>query len=378
MVVQFNNLKKQFDAVEDKVRSRIDNLFNTSQYILGEDVKLFENNWSNFIGCKYSIGVGSGTDAITLGIDTLVNPLKSTLIITQANTYIATIFGIINGLFNDNYTLHIIDCDIYGQISVEQLEWTLSKYRNDYQECVVVPVHMFGSCADMKSILELKEKYGFKILEDSAQAHGTITESGVAGNIGDIGAFSFYPGKNLGACGDGGMISTNSEDIYNRINRTRNLGSIFKHIHSAPGYNSRLDTIQAIILDEKLELLDEWNWLRRCIATTYFDLLHNTTTDNGCPSYCKYHTYHLLPYYTDDVKKLLSSNEVQFGQHYPHTVKYQLSKYKDNRYRNIVVNEIPIAEKLTQHITLPIHPYLSYSEIKRVVDVIQSSCIRQG
>jgi dTDP-4-amino-4,6-dideoxygalactose transaminase len=364
-MIKFNDLSKQFQYIEDSVRSRLDNLFKNSDYILGNDVRIFEENFAAYTGTKYTLGVSSGTDAITLGVESLVDPNKSTLIITQANTYIATIFGILNGLHNDSYSLQIIDCDDYGQMNMEQLEKCLNANRHRYQTCIVVPVHMFGGCVDVETLLILKDKYRFMILEDSAQAHGTITSTGLkTGSIGDVAAFSFYPGKNLGACGDAGAITTNNSTIYHTINKLRNMGCSSKYRHTMPGHNMRLDSIQAIILDEKLKKLDSWNSKRNIIADIYFQRLHY----NIRPPYCSYHTYHLFPWYTNNPQQYLNNANIQFGQHYPHTVNSQILSHPHLRYSNIYINRTPIAEKNTQHITLPIHPYMTTEEANIVCD----------
>ena len=372
MSIKFNDLQAQWNCIANMVHTRMARLFRSSQYILGDDVKTFENNWAKYIGCNYAISVNSGTDAITLSIEALVDPKKNTLIITQDNTYIATIFGIINGLYNDNYTLHIIDCDKYGQINIDRLIDCLKKHRHAYDDCIVVPVHMYGACCDAETLIYLQDRYDFKILEDSAQAHGTITNFNdrKTGNIGNVAAFSFYPGKNLGACGDAGIITTNDSELYEQISRIGNMGSKFKHVHSIPGRNSRLDTMQAIILDEKLKLLDLWNWNRQNHAA-YYDSLLQYGIDNLCPDYCKYHTYHLYHYPTQNPEDYFKTvNGIQFGQHYKYTVKHTIGQYRHIRYKNISCDETPNAKALTQRITLPMHPFLADAEIEHVCETV--------
>lgn len=369
MVVKFNDLKKQYDAVKNFVEPRITELHKSSSYILGKDVEIFEKNWAKYIGCKYCVGLSSGTDAITLAADSLIE--GRTLFITQANTYIATILGLLNTA--SNIAIDIIDCDLYGQINIDWLEIVLDSSKYEFDTIVVVPVHMYGACADVYSIHNLQQEYNFKILEDSAQAHGTVTNTGLkTGNIGDVAAFSFYPGKNLGACGDAGCITTNNKEIYERILKTRNMGSLVKYEHELPGFNARLDSIQAIILDEKLKLLNCWNSRRTEIAEIYSSELKRTYH----PLYCQYNSYHLFPYFTNIPQKYLQNKDIQFGQHYPLSIPQALEKYPSRRYDCVEVHKTPVADNFAKnHITLPIHPYMTNKEVEYVCSFFTKSRI---
>lgn len=361
MEIKFNNLKKQMDVVRPVTLEKINKLFDQSDYILGGEVNRFEWDWRRFVGTDYAIGVSSGTSAITLCIDALVRSDKKTLIITQNNTYIATLFGIINGLRSDLYHIHICDCDGFGQLNLVQLEEYLEKNRHLYVDCIIVPVHMYGGCVDAMTLQDLKLKYNFRILEDSAQAHGTISNlDTMTGSIGDLAAFSFYPGKNLGACGDAGAITTNSKYLYEHIINLRNLGGKTKYKHKYLGYNSRLDTIQAIILREKLKYLKQWNIARNNIAQIYQQELKI----NIKPSYCHYHTYHLFPYYTTRYNQLLDSKKIQYGRHYPETIFDIVSKYNWNI--NISFSLLVSSQNQKNHVTLPIHPFMTDDEVYQV------------
>lgn len=368
MEVKFNDLKKQFAVIEKPFYKRLKNLTETSQYILGKDVEIFEQHFAEYIGCKYCVGVNSGTDAITLAIRALIKP--NTLVITQANTFIATIYAILNAIKDNESYLHVIDCDKYGQIDIEILANVIANNYRYVDEIIIVPVHMYGGCADINKILKLAKLYNCKIIEDCAQAHGTICENGKkTGNIGDFGCFSFYPGKNLGALGDAGAITTNSKSLYNKILKERNIGSLKKYKHSYPAYNSRMDSIQAIVLDEKLKYLDEWNEKRNIIAKKYYETL-------GCgeylkPPYCYYNTYHLFPSFNLSEDKL-KQNNIQYGKHYPITT-YDNTK-KDKNINGILDFEynLPNMKKFSKTISLPMHPFMTEKEIDYVCNSIRN------
>lgn len=371
MHIKFNDLNKQFFAIKDPFYQRLKYLTETSQYILGQDVRLFEENFAKYIGCKYAIGVNSGTDAITLSAKALIkqNRRHSCLFITQANTFIATIYGILNSLQSQDIGINIIDCDQYGQMNIDQLYKSVQQNRNYINQIIIVPVHMYGGCVNAEAILEIANKYDCQILEDSAQAHGTISNiNHKTGNIGNIGAFSLYPGKNLGAIGDAGIITTNDQELYDKIIKMRNIGSNQKYNHSYPAYNSRLDSFQAIVLDEKLKFLDSWNQKRIKIANQYQNILGDRGLQS--PSYCKLHTYHLFPAFNINEDKLKKEN-IEYGKHYPIQT-YQHIKNDNNINQDIIYYESNInqTKKFANSISLPIHPYMEDNEIEYVCSTI--------
>jgi len=371
MHIKFNDLNKQFLAIKDSFYERLERLTETSQYILGQDVVSFEKNFAKYINVKHCIGVNSGTDALTLAAKALMIP--NTLFIIQANTFIATIYSIINAIQDDKSHIQLIDCDFYGQMSPINLMECIAKNRNKYSKIIVVPVHMYGGCADMKTLLDIARIYNVDILEDSAQAHGTVSNMELkTGSIGNISAFSFYPGKNLGALGDAGCITTNDTDLYEKIIKIRNIGSNQKYYHTYPGYNSRLDSIQAIVLDEKLKHLDEWNKKRNQIAKQYYEVLSNGIAYNKS-EHCQYHTYHLFLAYNLNKIQLLNNN-IEFGRHYLFST-YELIK-EDSKARKYVIfdeSNFENTDYITKnHITLPIHPYMEDNEIEYVCNKISN------
>ncbi|MCK4326123.1 DegT/DnrJ/EryC1/StrS family aminotransferase, partial [bacterium] len=302
--VQYLNLKKEIDQAIQKV---IDN----ADFILGKEVELFEKEFAYFSETKHGIGVASGTDALHLSLLALgIGPGDE--VITAANTFIATVLAI-------NYTsarpvLVDINPENYN------MEPSLIKTAVTKRTKAVIPVHLFGQPADMDPIMEIAREYNLKVIEDAWQAHGAGYKRRRAGSIGDIGCFSFYPGKNLGAYGDGGMVLTNNEKIAQRIRMLRNYGSRVKYYHEFKGFNSRLDTIQAAILRVKLKRLEKWNEARRKHASRYNELLKNTEVITPKKEDYAQHVYHLYVIRVKERNKILKhlkSKGIFAGIHYP-------------------------------------------------------------
>jgi len=363
MTVNFNNLSLQNNKISTKSLKKIKALISDSSFILGDAVAQFENNFKNYIGCKFAVGVNSGTDAIKLACRSL--DLKGdTIIFIPANTYIATYTGAYEA-YPDAF-FEFVDCDDFYQIDLKDLEQKINKNKN-FTNKVVIPVHLYGHTSDMKNLLKLKSKYNFHIVEDCSQAHGAINNlNKKVGTTGTVNAFSLYPGKNLGALGDAGIITTDSEDVYKKLLALRNIGSVAKYIHDEFGYNSRLDSIQAIFLDEKLKLLDNFNRKRIKIAKRFCSEINNSFISLPEKSkYCKKHVYHLFVIKTDfrdALKEYLSKNGIQTFIHYPRPVydNDYLLKYKI-KCKNVDENSGRI-------LSLPMHPFLKNEEISFIID----------
>lgn len=365
MKVTFNNLAAQWESIKSRVTPRLENLFTNSQYINGYELKTFENNFTNFINTPF-LGVSNGTDAIKLAVESvkIYYNLNNCLVCIPANTFIATALGVKQA--NTPSFIKLVDCDEYYQLNVNLLNSVLKDHRHLFELCIILGVHLYGHCCDVKSILELCNKYNAVFIEDSAQSHGTINELGIVGSLGEAAAFSFYPGKNLGACGDAGGVSTKNSDIYDIIKSLRNLGTgSDKYHYDYCGYNNRLDTIQAIILDEKLRKLPTWNERRIDIARIYNENLDDKVIKPKVAPYCKKHTYHLYVIQVKDRDGLalyLNEKEVETGLHYP----------------------IPIEDTglftggpnlITRHfsktiLSLPIHPFMSDEEVLYVCNKV--------
>ena len=364
MKIAFNDLSAQWNIIKKECLKEFDSLFQKSDFILGEKVKGFENNFSNYIGTKYATGTSNGTDALKLSAQSL-NIEGSTCVLIPANTFIATILGVEQALPNAEFVL--IDCDEYYQINTDEIECFLNEHRHLYTNIVIVPVHLYGYSCDMDRICQLSHDYDCIIIEDASQSHGTLWKNKCVGTFGDVSAFSLYPGKNLGAAGDAGIITTNDETIYNKLQKLRNFGSVKKHKHEIRGGNHRLDTIQAIILNQKIKYIESWNDQRRSIVKKYEENIINEKitlpkTPKGCLP-----THHIYPIRTinrDGLAQYLHSNQIEYGIHYPVCIE-EMDMYK-HLYKP---NDISIKYS-KEMISIPIHPFMKEQEINYVIECL--------
>ncbi|MDO8603487.1 MAG: DegT/DnrJ/EryC1/StrS family aminotransferase [Candidatus Omnitrophota bacterium] len=365
MKVDIFTLKKQYDEIKDELKGPIEKVMTSGAFILGEDVGLFEKEFAAYCDVKYGIGVNSGTDALFLaclacGIG------KGDEVITPTYTYIATSFGIsIAGA-----TPVFVDTEekTYN-IDISKIEKAITKKTK-----AILLVHLYGHPADMDPVIEIARKYKLKVIEDCAQAHGALYKNKKVGSLGDAACFSFYPTKNLGAFGDGGMITTNSEEVKDRALLLRDYGRKGRYENIIKGYNSRLDTLQAAILRVKLKHLDEWNEKRRKNATLYTKLFKETKMDITLPyeaDYAKhiYHQYAVRIKNRKEVMEKLADKGLCPLIHYPIPVHLQ-ECYKELGYKR---GDFPVAEKYCEEImSLPMYPELTTEEIKYVVEAISS------
>lgn len=368
MKIHFNDLYSQWQIIKEDCNKDIENFFRNSQFILGPQVKELELAFASYIGTKYAVGVSNGTDALKLAAQSLDLNDKNTLVIIPANTYIATIFGIENAL--PQATFKLIDCDEYYQMDTSILEYTLINDRKNYDHCVIVPVHLYGYTCDMKIIEDLSVKYNCVILEDASQAHGAMYKDIKAGAIGKVSAFSLYPGKNLGAAGDAGIVVTSDDHIYERLLALRNLGSVKKYDHIVKGYNHRLDSIQAIIVANKLDHLDEWNENRRQIVKKLERSIRNEHIKlPSTPSYC-IPIHHIYPVITKDknhFQKYLTAHNIEHGMHYPVAIE------QTSMYQHLQIKTEPNQNTLNycdSATSLPMHPFLTDEETDYMINII--------
>ena len=360
--IPFLDLKRELIPIKEEIKTKIEELFfEKTNFILGKELELFENNFAQYIDVKYCVGVANGTDAIEIAVNAL-NLNNDDEIITQANTYVATCFGVTNN--NIKLKLVDIDEDTY-QMNLDELE---KKITNKTK--VIIVVHLTGSCCNMDKLIKIVDKYNLILIEDCAQSHGALFNNKKLGSYGILSTHSFYPGKNLGALGDGGAICTNNKDLYDKIQKIRNNGSIEKYKHEIFGRNSRLDTIQASILDIKLRNLDNNNSKRRKNAELYCELLksvseiHLPKIENGCLPV--YHLFIIRSVKRDKLKEYLEDNNVGVGVHYPISISNLkcYENYFEEKYEN--------AEKNSKNIlSLPMYPDLTEEEIKTVCDLIK-------
>ncbi len=372
MSIPLVDLKAQYKQIEDEINEAIQGVVRSGQFILGPEVEAFESEMATYCDTKYAIGVASGTDALQLAL--LACGIKpGDEVITTPFTFIATAETIAKcgatPVFAD------IDPKTYN-IDPVKLE---SKINNKTK--AILPVHLYGQPVDINPILDLARRYELKIVEDCAQALGAEYKGKKVGSLGDVGCLSFFPSKVLGAYGDGGMIVTNDPDIAERARILRNHGCKEKYYHLIPGFNSRLDSLQAAILRVKLRHLNEWIELRRQKASLYCQPLERV--DGIKPPYVAPYSYHIFNYYTirlnlrskrDKLKEFLSSQDVATAIYYPLSLHLQ-EVYKPLGYRP---SDFPRSEQAQEEVlSLPIYPELEDQQIKETVRLIKVFCEQQ-
>jgi dTDP-4-amino-4,6-dideoxygalactose transaminase len=362
-MIKFVDLTKNYLKIKEEIDESINNNIINSQFINGKDKQLFETNFSKYIGTEYCIGVANGTDALEIAIQSLEMNLGSEIIV-QPNTYISTALAITNV----GHKPIFVDIDEQTMmIDVDKIEEKITK--NTTAICLV---HLFGSSPNMEKLLELTKKYNLYLIEDCAQSHGSFYNNQRTGTFGDVACFSFYPGKNLGCYGDGGAICTNSTTLYYKIKLLHNLGVEKKHYHETKGRNSKLDTIQAGILNIKLKYLDENNEKRRIVANVYLrelESLNNIvlpTLQDGNISVWHLFIIRILNFKRELLQKHLLDHNIETGIHYPIPI------HKQNAFKEYSQEILPICDKVSHELlSLPMHPEL---EVKDVIYIC--NCIK--
>jgi len=364
-MIKFFDLTKQYQDVGKEIEEAVANLLRSGKYILGDNVRMFEDSFANYIGTKFCIGVANGTDALTIALNTLPCNPERNQVITVANTYVATVEAIIHAGFTPVFV--DIDPDT-GLMDLDQVD----RMSNQKTACII-PVHLYGQCVDMERVTQIARKNGAFVIEDACQAHGAKLKGRMAGSWGDLAAFSFYPSKNLGCAGDGGAITTNTNVFRDKILALRDHGQMEKSVHNFVGYNSRLDEIQACILNIKLKRLDRWNDNRRKISWVYERNFMETEIkplkmNEGCNGV--FHLYVIRVKERDKLIEVLKKNDVGFGIHYPTPIHQQVA-YKYSDYSLV---RLPITEQFCNEIiSLPIYPEMSALEPALVSRIIIES-----
>jgi dTDP-4-amino-4,6-dideoxygalactose transaminase len=365
-MIPFVDLKSQYDSIKDEIDEAIQNVLNNTCFIMGEELKKFEEEFARFCNIKYAIGVANGSDALILSLRACCIG-EGDEVITVPHTFIATAEAISN--VGGKVVFLDIDTKTYT-IDISKIEEKINE-----ETKAIIPVHLYGQPANMDPIMRLAKKYNLKVIEDAAQAHGAEYKGEKVGSIGDVGCFSFYPGKNLGAYGDAGMITTNNEEIAEKVKLLRNHGRITKkYEHEIEGYSSRLDNLQAAILRVKLKYLNEWNDKRRNNAKKYNELLSNINRiiTPYEADYAK-HVYHLYVIRTgkerDRLREELKSKGIAIGIHYPIPLHLQPA-YNYLGYKR---GDFPITEEYSKEIlSLPMFAELSDRQIDEIVKLIKN------
>lgn len=358
-MINFLNLEKINHRFRTQIESKIKKVLDSGWYLEGEENANFAKHFAEFCGTKYALGVANGLDAINLILRAYEFNANDEIIV-PSNTYIATILAI----SQNGYTPVLVEPDI----NTYNINPDLIEAKITAKTKAIIVVHLYGQAVQMEKIWHLAQKYDLKIIEDSAQAHGAIYKGKRVGNLGDASAFSFYPGKNLGCLGDGGGVTTNDEKLYSKIKAIANYGSDRKYHHIYKGVNSRLDEIQAGILDIKLAHLDADNEKRRQIAWYYRTKIKNdkiTLPQVYDENACVWHCFVVRVQRRDEFQKYLSDNGVQTIIHYP------TPPHKQEAYKEWAKLSYPISEEIHRTIiSLPISPVMSDEEVKKVVELV--------
>ena len=366
MKISALDLKKQIAPLRREIDAAIKEVIDHTSFVLGVGVSRFEENAAKYCNVKYAVGVSNGTDSISLALLALGIGCGDG-VICPAFTYYATAGAVANigarPVFAD------IDPDTYN-ISLSSIENILLK-KSKFKIRAIVPVHLYGQCADMDGILKLARKYKIKVIEDTAQAFGAEYKGKKAGTLGDCGSVSFYPGKNLGAFGDAGLILTNNKGLAEKIKILRNQGNKNKYDHLVLGRNNRMDTIQAVVLDVKLKYLDAWNRLRQEVAQYYNKNLAGLPVKTPfVPDYTT-HIYHqyVLRSTNSNIGFMhhLQSKGIDSRVFYPIPLHLQ----KCFKYLGYKKGDFPQAEKAgKQTFTLPIYPELTGQEKNYIMETV--------
>lgn len=347
--------------IQNELDQAIHSVCQRNWFIMGESLDKFEREYAEYCGVKYCIGVGNGLDALHLILKGYGIGFGDEVIV-PVNTFIATALAV-------SYcgaTPVFVDVTEDSLIDVERIEEKITSKTK-----AIIAVHLYGKLADMDKLQHLADTYGLKLIEDAAQAHGAVDiKSGKkAGAFADAAGFSFYPGKNLGALGDGGAVTTNDQELYEKVKALRNYGSSVKYEHIYQGVNSRLDEIQAAVLSVKLKYLNGWNEQRRMIANQYIQNINHpliklpkeADTDN---------VWHVFPIFCrrrNELKKYLEEHHIMSQIHYPIPLHMQRA-YKELMYKK---GEFPIAERLAEEeLSLPLWIGMELQDVERVIEVV--------
>ena len=362
-MVKFLELQKITAKYTDEIRDAVSRVVDSGWYLQGQENANFEKHYSEYIGTKYTVGVANGLDAliwILRGYIELGVMKPGDEVIVPANTYIATILAI-----TENGLKPVL---VEPNIGTYQIDDSLIEASVTARTRAIMIVHLYGCCSYTDRIGGICRKYNLKLLEDNAQAHGCVFNGRRTGSLGDAAAHSFYPGKNLGALGDAGAVTTNDKELADTIRALANYGSAKKYVFRYIGRNSRLDEIQAAVLDVKLRHLDEDNALRRQVARYYIE--HIMHPDIILPEVENWdrHVFHIFPIRSsrrDELQKYLSENGIQTIIHYP------IPPHKQECYKDWNSLSFPITEKIhAEELSLPMSPVMEEKEIRTVVDTI--------
>lgn len=356
--LDLHGINERFRA---EIDLRIKEVLDSGWYLQGKQNDIFCENFANFCGAKYALGVANGLDALKLIIKAYGFGASDEIIV-PANTYIASILAI-----SDNGCTPVL---VEPDITTYDINPDLIEEKITDKTKAILVVHLYGQAVKMDKVLALAQKYNLKVIEDAAQAHGAMDNGVRVGTLGDAAGFSFYPGKNLGAMGDAGAITTNDKELYEKCKAIANYGSDYKYHHIYKGCNSRLDEIQAAILDVRLKHLDDDNNKRRELSLYYRTNIKNDVLVLPNTIDEKSHVWHIFALRTknrDSVIKYLNDNGVQTNIHYP------TAPHKQLAYKELEHLSLPVTEQIHREIfSIPIGPTLSRSDADKVIDLLNN------
>ena len=363
MKIPYLNLANVHNPIKEELKQKFSEVLENEWFIQGKECTAFEEQFADFCGSKYCVGVGNGLDAIRVILQAY-GIGEGDEVIVPANTFIATVLAV-------SYvgaTPILVDADFKScNIDINKIEEKITQNTK-----AIIVVHLYGRVVEMNPVLQLAEKYDLKVIEDSAQAHGAMYEGRCTGNLGDAAAFSFYPGKNLGALGDGGAVTTNDKGLADKVRAICTYGSFEKYNHQFKGCNSRLDEVQAALLSIKLRHLNDWNEERKKIAKQYNEGIKNELIKLPEVDDRDKHVFHIYPIMCKDRKKLISYLEekgIGTNVHYPTPIPMQ-GAYKEMA--GDMVNYPVTAQICAEEVSLPLYPGMTQKEINYVIDVANS------
>jgi dTDP-4-amino-4,6-dideoxygalactose transaminase len=365
-LIPFLDLKAQYRQIKPQVDAAIARVIDSAQFVLGPDVVTFENRFAAYCSVDHCRALNSGTSALHLALLAAdVGPGDE--VITVSMTFVAT-------------TAAILYCGAKPVfVDVDPVTWTMDPALIEAaitpRTKAILPVHLHGLMADMDPIMEIARRHGLVVIEDAAQAHGAEYKGRRAGSIGDLGCFSFYPGKNLGAFGEGGAVVTNNPDLARRLSLLRDWGQESKYNHGVAGYNFRMDGIQGAVLNVKMGYLESWTEGRRTAAAQYHSLLEKLRFERPRPPTHSRHVYHVYAVRLarrDEALKVLQEGGIGVGIHYPVPVHMQKA------YANLGCRpgDFPVTERLAnEFLSLPIYPELRPDQVAEVVSQLQKALL---
>lgn len=365
MNVPFVDLKTQYLGIKDEVLKEINEVLDNTAYICGKKAKKFEADFAKMHGVKHSLALSNGTSALHVALNAL-GITKGDEVVVQANTFIATAEGVsicgATPVFVDN------DEKTYN-IDVTKIEAAITPKTK-----AILPVHLYGQPAEMDAVLEIAKKHNLHVVEDCSQAHLAEYKGKRIGGIGTVGTFSFYPGKNLGAYGEGGALTTNDDKLYEYMLRYRQHGSVEKYVHEMPGHNYRLEELQAGVLNVKIKYIEKWTADRRRIAALYTKTLGEMGIGEVItpynPEHVKpvYHLYIIRAQNREGLSKHLNDKGVQTGLHYPQPL-HMTKAYEHLGYKP---GDFPVAKKYADEIlSIPMYPEMTDEMVHYVCENIK-------